>query len=315
MSSQPAATQSRSAPAYLEDEANSDRRFVPCHLCAGQEHDIYLRARGYRIVRCRRCGLWFVNPQPTAAELQQFYEGYDDGSQWREGEERFNHAICAAILRRHRSGSVLDVGCGSGNFLRCMNQRGFRVLGLEPSATGSAYARSAHGLEIYQGTLEQFLGDHKGQLFDVITLLNVLEHLRDPAGALMQLRKLLGNGGTLAIVVPDARFHDVLGRVRQYFRIADPYWIEQTESRLSGFKLPDHLCSFEPSTLAALLHRCGFEMITLENAPVVLNPDWKRNFFKYLVHGAGQVVYHLTLRHFVIGYSTLALATRTDSPR
>lgn len=315
MSSQPAATQSGSAPPYLEDEANSNRRFVPCHLCAGHEHEVYLRARGYRMVRCRRCGLWFVNPQPSPSELEQFYEGYDDGSQWREGEERFNRAIRAAILRRHCSGSVLDVGCGSGNFLRCMNQRGFRVLGLEPSATGSAYAHTVHGLEIYQGTLDQFLGDHKGQLFDVITLLNVLEHLRDPAGALMQLRKLLGSGGTLAIVVPDARFHDLIGRARQCLRIADPYWIEQSESRLSGFKLPDHLCSFQPSTLAALLRRCGFEIITLENAPVVLNPNWKRNVIKYLVRGAGQLLYHATSHRVVIGYSTLALATRTDSPR
>lgn len=309
------ATQRLSAPPDLVDAVTSKLRFIPCQVCAGWEHDVYLRARGYRIVRCRRCGLWFVNPQPSAAELQQFYEGYDDGSQWREGEERFNRAICAAILRRHRSGSVLDVGCGSGNFLRCMNQRGFRVFGLEPSATGSAYARAVHGLEIYQGTLEQFLGDQKGHLFDVITLLNVVEHLRNPAGALMQLRKLLGNGGTLAIVVPDARFHDVLGRVRQYFRIADPYWIEQTESRLSGFKLPDHLCSFQPSTLAALLRRCGFEIVALENAPVVLNPNWKRNVIKCLVRGAGQLLYHATSHRAVIGYSTLALATRTDSPR
>ncbi len=119
----------------------------------------------------------------------------------------------------------------------------------------------------------------------------------------------------MAIVVPDARFHDVIGRVRRCFRVADPYWIEQAESRLSGFKPPDHLSSFQPSTLTALLRRCGFEIVALENAPVVLNPVWKRNLIKYLVRGAGQLLYHVTFHRVVIGYSTLALATRTDSPR
>src|SRR5580704_10671359 len=103
----------------------STRTMVPCHICSSTDHATYMEARGYRIVQCRKCGLWFVNPQPTVEELRQFYTTYDDGVQWRNLEERFNRGVRDAILRIKRFGAILDVGCGSGNFLRCMKEKDF----------------------------------------------------------------------------------------------------------------------------------------------------------------------------------------------
>lgn len=284
------------------------RKMVECHVCSMADDVVYLEARGYRITQCRSCGLWYVNPQPALEELKQFYATYDDGEQWRKLEEHFNRALRAAILRRKGSGSVLDVGCGSGNFLRCMKEKGFLVFGIEPSGSGSGYARYEHGIDIYHGMMEDYLATRPGQRFDVITLLNVLEHLRDPAGALLQLRQALASDGVLAIVVPDARFHDLVGRLRRRLKFTDPYWIEQPGGILSGFKLPDHLCSFQPATLAALLKRCGFQAVDIRNAPIVLNAQLKRNLGKLLVRWASQVVYYLSFRRVVVGYSTFVLA-------
>ena len=103
------------------------RMAVPCHACLSTDNDTYLQARGYRIAECRKCGLWFVSPQPTHEELEQYYATYDSGDLWRDMEEGFNRSVRSTILERKQSGKVLDVGCGSGNFLRCMKEKGFSV--------------------------------------------------------------------------------------------------------------------------------------------------------------------------------------------
>jgi SAM-dependent methyltransferase len=288
----------------------TQRASVACHVCSSTEHATYLEARGYRIVECRNCSLWFVNPQPTVEELKQFYATYDDGDQWRNQEEHFNRGVRKAILRTKTSGTVLDVGCGSGNFLRCMKESGFAAFGIEPSGSGSEYARAAHGVDIYHGMIEDYLRLNSIRRFDVITLLNVLEHLTCPAQALMQLREVLASDGVVAIVVPDARFHDMVGRLRRSLGISDPFWIEQPKSFLSGFKLPDHLCSFQPKTIASLLRRCGFQVTAIGNAPVVFNATLHRDLAKLLVVWASQALHHLTFKRVLVGYSTLVLARR-----
>jgi hypothetical protein len=207
------------------------------------------------------------------------------------------------------------VGCGSGDFLACMREAGFAVGGIEPSETGGAYARDTLGIDIFSGMVEDYLATPNRGKFNVVTLLNVLEHLRDPRGMLLQLKGLMEQNALLAVVVPDARFHDYVGKVRSRLGKPDPYWLEQPESVLSGFKLPDHLSSFQPQTISLLLRRCGFEIQRLENAPVVLNPRFYRNLLKVFVRSVGQMVYYVSLGRAVFGYSTLVVARRMTGPQ
>jgi SAM-dependent methyltransferase len=292
-----------------------ERATVVCHVCSGTDCATYIEARGYRIVRCNRCSLWYVNPQPTVAELRELYATYDDGDQWRNMEEHFNRGVRDAILRFRRSGAVLDVGCGSGNFLSCMQQVGFSAFGIEPSGSGSEYAREEHGIEIFRGMIEDYLAQNPGRRFEAITLLNVLEHLTSPVATLHQLDQLLAPDGILAVVVPDARFHDTVGRVRRLFGIRDPYWIQRPNAFLSGFKLPDHLCSFQPDTIAALLRRCGYQVVLVRNAPVVYNSTFTRTAAKLLLAWFSQAVHILTFRRVLFGYSTLVVAQKAQKIR
>jgi hypothetical protein len=85
-----------------------------------------------------------------------------------------------------------------------------------------------------------------------------------------------------------------------------------SRSVLSGFKLPDHLCSFQPATLTALLRRCGLRVAALQSAPIILNADLKRNLGKLLVRLASQTLYYLSFQRVVVGYSTLVLARKTS---
>jgi SAM-dependent methyltransferase len=194
--------------------------------------------------------------------------------------------------------------------LRCMKEKDFNAFGIEPSGTGSKYARDEHGIDIYHGMIEEYLAAHRDRRFDVITLLNVLEHLTDPVGILSQLSHVLASDGVLAIVVPDARFHDWVGRLRRIAGVPDPYGIEGSKGFLSGFKLPDHLCSFQPGTIAALLHQSQFQIIAMEAAPVVINPGFHRSFAKLMTFWICRALHFLTFRRVLVGYSTLVLAKK-----
>ena len=288
----------------------SDREEVSCRICGSRSESLHLAARGYRIVQCVDCGLWYVNPQPTPEELSRFYASYDDGDQWRAREKEFNRGVRKAILRFAQSGMLLDVGCGSGDFLSCMREAGFAVRGIEPSETGGTYARHTLGIEIFSGMVEDYLSAPNREAFNIVTLLNVLEHLTDPCGTLLQLKNLMEQNALLVVVVPDARFHNYVGKLRRLLGKPDPYWLEQPESVLSGFKLPDHLSSFQPQTVSLLLRRCGFEIQRIENAPVVLNPRFYRNLLKGGVRSVGQVLYYASVRRLVFGYSTLVVARK-----
>lgn len=287
-----------------------DRSLIPCHVCSCGNFHPYIEARGYRVVRCGICGLWYVNPQPTPDELAQFYAEYDEGEQWREMQGHFNRAVQRIVCRFKSGGDALDVGSGSGNFLVCMREAGFSVFGLEPSRTGSQFARSVHGVETFNGMVEDYVATSDPRSFDVVTLLNVLEHLRDPGRTLTQLRQLLKPGAIVAVVVPDARFHAVIGTVRKWMGASDPYWLQRPHAVLAGFKLPDHMCCFQPRTLAALFRRCGYRVEYLQNAPIVSNPQWRRNLAKCMMRSLSQLLYYLSLRQLVFGYSTMLIASR-----
>ncbi len=288
----------------------TDRETVACPVCTTSPCTPYLNARSYCIVRCDSCGLRYVNPQPSLQELEQLYADFDQGNQWRIGEEPFNRKVRNVILRYKQTGSAMDVGSGSGNFLRCLRQAGFEVFGVEPSLSGSAYARSEHGVETFHGTVEGFAASGTTREFDVVSLLNVLEHLKDPAAILSLLRPRIRSGGILVIVVPDARLHALVGETRKRFGFGDPFWMETPRKPLVGFDPPLHLCSFEPKTLSKLISRCGFEPVYLRNAPLIFNDDHWKNVAKRVLHVGTECIYWLAFRHVVVGYSTLLVARK-----
>jgi len=289
------------------------RPAVTCRACDSAAYDCFLEGHGYRIVTCRNCGLRYVNPQPTDQELHDFYSNFDQETTWRgDGEEPFDRAMRKIILRHRKPGSVLDVGSSRGNFLLSMRAAGFDVFGVEPSATNSEFARTQNKIHTYTGTVEDFLSSPFGGPFDVITLLNVIEHLREPKAVLCGLRELLMDDGIVALVVPDARFHAALGKVRSLLGFSDPYWMAEGKRQLVGFDPPQHLCSFEPRTIKQLVESCGFSTIALQSAPVILNRVALRDLAKASVRFASDLLRILSFGHLVVGYSTAIIARRVS---
>ncbi len=143
---------------------------------------------------------------PDEEELKHLYE---DKTYWEvdyfkhqegdiAGEEHLkDYEEALEILETHApaKGALLDVGCAMGVFLNMAQKRGWRPSGVEISSYAVQRAREQYELSITQGTLQNaaFPENH----FDVVTLWDVLEHLRDPLACLVEIRRILKPGGLL----------------------------------------------------------------------------------------------------------------------
>lgn len=95
---------------------------------------------------------------------------------------------------------VCDLGCGCGIMLHDFAQHGYQVAGLEASARGVSYC-AARGRPVLQGILPDDAAKLPGP-FDVVTLLDVLEHIPDDLAALQSAAGLVAPGGVLVLTVP-----------------------------------------------------------------------------------------------------------------
>jgi 2-polyprenyl-3-methyl-5-hydroxy-6-metoxy-1,4-benzoquinol methylase len=204
----------------------------------------------WRVDRCVDCGLRFLNPQPTWAELREYYPddyaAYDGSVDdlGRTEDEVEEVALARGGFRHVRVSPgmrLLDVGCGAGFFLRIARRLGAIVEGVEPSSVGAARA-SATGLSVFNGNLEQYVaaGQRRGA-FDLITANHVLEHVPDPVGDLRRMRGMLAPNGTIWIAVPNGRC--VFARLLR--------------DRWHSTDLPLHLMHFDRKSLAEMARRAG----------------------------------------------------------
>jgi len=206
-------------------ESNPSVRSDGCHfcpLCADADVEIYLdgperklaaSALGPsredvspgRILRCRNCRLGFRRTRPGDTELSQLYGELNNELYEAEAGGRSRTALRhLRIVRQYASGGrLLEVGCASGLFLSYAADAGWEVVGIEPSASACDKAKKilAGRGELIRATLQE--ADLPPSTFDVVTLWDVLEHVRDPGRFMRLCASLLKPGGRLFANVPD----------------------------------------------------------------------------------------------------------------
>lgn len=242
-------------------------RHVRCGLCGADDARPLIRLRDrthgvpgwFQVVRCRRCGLAYLDPMPTGGSHHQAYpEGYlCHGSPGKRAMqpllaaelERCFAGRLAAIERHagrlHASARLLDIGCGDGLQLAALHRlRGCRLSGLDISAAAVAFAReSCPAAEVLHGELEG--SGYSAGAFDVVTLFHVLEHAVDPLPLLRQVQQALRPGGVAVVETPnlDSLERRILGR-----------WWNQWDA-------PRHLHHFAPGSLARMAREAGLEVL------------------------------------------------------
>ena len=147
------------------------------------------------------------------------------------------------LARAPGARTVLDIGCGNGEFLSALAGDGRRLVAVEPDPNARAVA-AAKGLEVLPGTAEDLPEALAGQRFDLIVMTHVLEHCRDPLRALRNIRDLLSPTGVLYCEVPNCG--------ATYFRT-----LAQISEMLD---VPRHLHFFTRQSLTGLSEKAGLQV-------------------------------------------------------
>ncbi|MCA9970173.1 MAG: class I SAM-dependent methyltransferase [Anaerolineales bacterium] len=240
-------------------------KHVACNFCGADDAaplnhgpDLLLGLPGdFHLVRCRRCGLVYQNPQLTPAELAPHYppdylpfQQAGDAAA-RRAQVLRDHAIgrfCDRISRRRPTpGRLLDVGCATGRFLYAMGQRGWQVQGVEPTAHAARQARQDFGLDVAECLLEE--AAYSAASFDVVTLWDVLEHVEDPKATLAEVARILKPGGLAVFSVPNPDSVEA--------RLFGGCWI--------GWDRPRHLALIPPRLVAPYLAAAGLALAGIES--------------------------------------------------
>ncbi|MCA9052865.1 MAG: class I SAM-dependent methyltransferase [Planctomycetaceae bacterium] len=239
-----------------------------CHVCGGESliampEMVRLVRPAFSdttILRCRRCGLGQLAPLPSEADVRGVYESAAYAGAYDQAGEQFvvNPRDAARTLQPRfemlqrllaHGEKILDVGASRGHFLAEARDRGWKIAGLEAGQNAIDFARSELGIEIQAGTIET-AALPEGE-FDCVHLSHVLEHLRDPRGAVQRIRQLLRPGGVFVVEVPN-EFGDLFTRCRQWFLRRPP---------TANVVPSTHLYFFTLRSLRQLLTDAGFEVL------------------------------------------------------
>ena len=252
------------------------------------EGDILDTVEGIAVIECRTCGFKHIDPLPSDAQLEQLYEeefyAAERPRYFSDAEEDLSWWMATyrnyfSVLESNTEGRrILDIGSGPGYFIRTGIERGWDVLGIEPSPDACAYSREK-GVPVVQDFFSYERAKEQG-LFDVVHASMVLEHVPNPIQMIEDMKKMLRPGGLIAIFSPNdyTPFQKVLREGKQF----PPWWVVPKH----------HLNYFNVASLNALLTRMGGTIVdTMATFPMEFFLLAGRN---YVADGSlGRGVHHM----------------------
>lgn len=240
--------------------SNAYKRINTCKIT---QEDADIPEKALDMVRCRGCGLIFVNPQPrfTQQQTQKLY----DREYFNKGYMKFYDANTDSVLQSNepfsyrldliekhkRPGRILDIGSATGSFLNLARSRGWQACGVELSDYAADLAIKKYNLNVFRGSLEE--AQFKDDDFDVVCASDIIEHVNDPQGFLQEIHRILTNDGLLYLAFPNTGsfYYKFFGLIARY-------------NYRNYFLLPYHLYHFSPSTINLLLNKTGFDIFKLK---------------------------------------------------
>jgi 2-polyprenyl-3-methyl-5-hydroxy-6-metoxy-1,4-benzoquinol methylase len=228
-----------------------------CPNCKSNEHRLRIKEKEFLIGECNSCGLVFLlNPPDESVIYEDYYQIEFKGKDYNESSN-FPHlkkifeinnqrtALIKELTNDKKNLSVLDIGCGSGLFLKSCRDEGFTCEGIDVSNTALKFARDEFGLTVYNKPVDELIKEYKK--YDLITLWHVLEHFLEPIDELHKIKDLLSPKGILLIEVPN---------------------LKSIKFRLSGNKWKGgnhplyHRSFFTSKTLSSTLKESGFNDVS-----------------------------------------------------
>lgn len=263
-----------------------DREYVDCDFCGKNDTDLVFEVYSeitmvrekFSIVRCRNCGLVYINPRPLKQIISKYYpeDNYYSYKCFKDLKKSFLKRIkeiaieyignypkisrekglikllgkliafivkkgISVIIPYKENAIVLDIGCGSGELLFFLKKHGFHVYGVGTSGKAANYGNK-YGLNILNCDFTDT--NFPSDFFDIIVINQVLEHLYSPYKTLKEINRIIKKGGLLILGVPNI----------------DSYGMKVCKSYSGILDIPRHLYHFSISTLKKMLLKSGFKI-------------------------------------------------------
>ncbi|MEP1096746.1 MAG: class I SAM-dependent methyltransferase [Cyclobacteriaceae bacterium] len=234
-------------------------RLENCPSCQHPQFDNYLICEdhtvsheSFALVKCTKCELVFTNPRPRADELNKYYQSDAYISHTDRANSILNtiyKLVRTYTLAQKRSlvnsfkanGTILDYGCGTGDFLRSMQKNSWTTFGVEPNDYAREIAKKKNK-GLIASNISEFSPDVS---FDVVTAWHVLEHVADLRETLKLIRKRIVKDGYLILAVPNLKSYDATTYMEKW----------------AAYDVPRHLYHFSQTSLQNLAEKTKFKLV------------------------------------------------------
>ncbi|MDP4266785.1 MAG: class I SAM-dependent methyltransferase [Bacteroidota bacterium] len=248
--------------------------------------DHTLTKEPFTLEKCSDCGFLFTNPRPEKDIIGKYYESPDYISHTNSNRglvngiyqfvKKYNLIKKLQLISNYKkSGNILDIGCGTGDFLNICKKSKWITFGIEPNDKARSFAQKNNGIDVFT---EDKLNEFENNFFDVITLWHVLEHVSDLNERIITIKRILKKDGILVVAVPNCDSKDA--------KIYKQYW--------AGYDVPRHLYHFTPNTIEKLFNKHNMNVIRV--MPMVFDSYYvsilsekyrsgKQKLFKAFING------------------------------
>ncbi len=193
----------------------------------------------FQLVTCTHCGLTYVNPRPNGESLDAYYASFYYGNRHPALKETFMDIRARKIGAPDDDLPVLDLGCGSGDFLLACRRRGWKTIGIEQPEAPAMQRLNDLGISVVS---PDKMDSIESNSINTVTAWHVLEHLPEPRETFEQVRRILKPGGRFVIEVPNFSSWQAL--------LGGPDWFH--------VDVPRHLLHFDRPSLGLLLDESQF---------------------------------------------------------
>lgn len=209
----------------------------------------------FQIVQCNSCGFKFTNPRPEPSDLGKYYksEDYVSHSNTKKGfiNSTYQSVRKYTLLKKlqlisnyYKTGKILDIGCGTGEFLNTCKSAKWETVGIEPDDDARNMAIKNYGLDV---RTEDDLQNLHDESFHIISMWHVLEHVPELNERVEELKRLIKPNGIIIIAVPNCDSLDA--------KIYKENW--------AAYDVPRHLYHFTPKDMETLFRNHGLKVFRI----------------------------------------------------
>ena len=230
--------------------------------------DEFLTKEDFHICECLNCGLLYTMPRPKKEKIGEYYKSNEYYSH-QENKKGFIPKVYEKVKKTNLKykyklatkgldiGKMLDIGSGVGDFLHTAESHGWQCIGVEPSEDAKNIARQRTKANLIESAEIENLPD---QMFDVITMWHVLEHVDNLRWQVEQLQRLIKPKGRIVIALPNYKSYD-----GQYYK-----------EKWAAYDVPRHLNHFNRTTIVKIFNTKGLKLISTDKL------KWDAYYISYM---------------------------------